>query len=184
MSALALAVHACAPSSGSSADPGAGPNDATADAGEVAPIESEPDASTTGPASDARAADDAPEQFSRAGVTLGLWPDECLLVAETQTIRVEHRFEFPDACHFVSESEGGPPQAVATEYGPALMVVGSKALDDGCDTALRVVLLHAEGPRVSRGVQRVAACGPGAWDEMMYHVLASEPVEFGTPADE
>jgi hypothetical protein len=44
-----------------------------------------------------------------------------------------------------------------------------------------VVVLTPEGVRLSKAEQRVAMCAPGDWDEMMFHVLASDPVEFGTP---
>jgi hypothetical protein len=144
----------------------------------VAPVEAEPrDPGTT---VEGRKASDAPEQVSRDGVVLGLWPDECLLLAETAETRVEHHFEFPGACRFAVGGDG-QPRVVATDSGPAWMIESSKPIARDCDTALRVVVLTSAGPRLSKAEQRVAMCAPGDWDEMMFHVLASEPVAFGTP---
>lgn len=180
--ASALALYACGPE-GSSSEPDLDDGRASAaDAGgELAPVEAEPE----GPApssegGEAKLAAAAPEQFAHAGATLGLWPADCLLIAESAGGRAEHHFEFPGECHFVTTKDGGP-LVVETDTGLALMVESSKALDEGCDTALRVIVLSAEGPRLSRAVQRVQMCAPGGWDEMMFHVLASEPVVFGTP---
>jgi hypothetical protein len=153
----------------------------------LAPVEVEPDDGAV--AVKGRAARDAPEQVERDGVVLGLWPDECLLLAETaQTestapgrgARVAQQLEFPGACHFALDADGRP-RVVVTDTGPAWMIEGSKPLAQDCDTALRVVVLTRAGPRMSKAEQRVAMCAPSEWDEMMFHVLASEPVEFGTP---
>jgi hypothetical protein len=145
---------------------------------EVAPVEVEPPG-TKMPAV-GREARDAPEQVERDGVVLGLWPDECVLLAETAELRVEHHFEFPGACRFAVDGEG-QPRAVATDSGPAWMIESSKPIARDCETALRVVVLTSAGPRLSKAEQHVAMCAPGDWDEMMFHVLASEPVPFGTP---
>jgi hypothetical protein len=144
----------------------------------VAPVEAEPD--NGGAEVEGRRARDAPETIERDGVVLGLWPDECVLLAESGTARIEHRFEFPGACRFAVDDHG-KTRVVETDTGPALIVESSKPLAQDCDTALRVVVLTREGPRLSKSEQRVAMCAPGDWDEMMFHVLASEPVEFGTP---
>ena len=114
--------------------------------------------------------------------SLELEPDSCLLVADGGGERLEHRFEFPGPCHFARSNDA--VQAIKTDTGHALMVEGSRKVGQDCDTALRVVVLTAEGPRVSRAVQRVMACAPGSWDTMMFHVLASEPVAFGTPGQD
>lgn len=50
---------------------------------------------------------------------------------------------------------------------------------DGCDTALQVVVITERGPAISREIQRVSGCGPGPWDEMLVHVLASDRVPLG-----
>lgn len=143
----------------------------------LAPVEVEPDAEV---GVEGRTASDAPEQVERDGIVLGLWPDECLLLAESDNARLVHTFEFPGACHFAVDARG-QPRVVLTDPGPAWMIEGSKPLAQDCDTALRVVVLTAAGVRLSKAEQRVAMCAPGDWDEMMFHVLASEPVAFGTP---
>jgi hypothetical protein len=122
---------------------------------------------------------DAPEQVERDGVVLGLWPDECLLLAESDRARISHRFEFPGPCHFAVGADGAP-RVVETDSGPAWLIESSRPSERDCDTALRVVVLGREGPRLSRAEQRVAMCAPNEWDEMMFHVLANDPVEFGT----
>jgi hypothetical protein len=144
----------------------------------LAPVEVEPNDGAV--AVEGRKARDAPEQVERDGVVLGLWPDECLLLAETADARITQEFEFPGACHFAVEADGRP-RVVMTDTGPAWMIESSKPIAQDCDTALRVVVLTGAGPRLSKEEQHVAMCAPGDWDEMMFHVLASEPVEFGTP---
>jgi hypothetical protein len=143
----------------------------------LAPVEVEPRDTA---AVETRTAGDAPEQVERDGVVLGLWPDECLLLAETADARVTQQLEFPGACHFAVDA-AGQPRVVMTDTGPAWMVESSKPIAQDCDTALRVVVLTPAGPRLSKAEQHVAMCAPGDWDEMMFHVLASEPVAFGTP---
>lgn len=172
-----LALFACAPAGGSVTEP-VDDGSANADSG-VAPVEAEP-IEVAEPV-ERRGASEAPEQFEAQGVVLGLLPEDCVLIAEAGEQRLEHRFEFPAACHFATDDDG-QPRAVSTEGGLALIVESSKPLEQDCDTALRVVVLTPEGPRLSRAVQRVAMCAPGGWDEMMFHVLASDPVSFGTPA--
>jgi hypothetical protein len=165
--ASSLAVRACVSASEPTAEPEP----------KIAPVELEPQ--DTAVAGEGHGARDAPEQVERDGVVLGLWPDECRLVAETADSRVEHRFEFPGPCHF--SRDGDAARVVATDTGPTWMIESSKPLAQDCDTALRVVVLTREGPRLSKAEQRVAMCAPGDWDEMMFHVLAGEPVLFGTP---
>jgi hypothetical protein len=166
--AALLLARACVPASGPTAEPEP----------KVAPVEAEPRAIAT--TIEGRKASDAPEQVEQDGVVLGLWPDECVLLAETAKTRVEHHFEFPGACRFAVDGDG-QPRSVATDSGPAWMIESSKPIARDCDTALRVVVLTPNGPRLSKAEQRVAMCAPGDWDEMMFHVLASEPVQFGTP---
>lgn len=118
------------------------------------------------------------------GVTLGLSSADCVLVAEAEGAqRLVHRFEFPAACQFASD-ESGAVRVVQTETGKAVMVESSRPLAQDCETTTRVVVLTEQGPRVSRAQQRVAMCLPFVWDEMMFHVLGSEPVAFGTPSVE
>jgi hypothetical protein len=167
MFSIVILAVACAPASEPTAEPEP----------KVAPIEVEPRETGVVEGGGAR---EAPEQLERDGMVLGLWPDECRLVAETASVRSEHRFEFPGACRFAVDADG-QPRVVATDTGPALIIESSKPLAQDCDTALRVVVLTRAGPRLSKAEQRVAMCAPGEWDEMMFHVLASEPVEFGTP---
>lgn len=142
----------------------------------VAPIEAEPNDGPDDPVEPAL----ADETVEIDGVTLGLVAADCGLTAEFGDQRLVHRFEFPAACSFATDSPGAV-RVVATEAGRAVMVESSKPLDRDCDTATRVVVITPQGPRVSKAVQRVAMCAPFAWDEMMFHVLASEPVAFGTP---
>jgi hypothetical protein len=146
----------------------------------LAPVEVELRGVAAGVAAEGRAAGDAPEQVEHDGVVLGLWPDECLLLAETADARVSQQFEFPGACHFAVEADG-QPRVVMTDTGPAWLIESSKPIAQDCETALRVVVLTPAGPRLSKAEQHVAMCAPGDWDEMMFHVLASEPVAFGTP---
>lgn len=150
--------------------------DGQASAAELGPVEAEPE---PGPAVETRGARDQPEQFEHEGVVLGLAPADCVLIAEHGEQRLEHHFEFPAECHF-AVGDDGAPRTVATDAGLTLMVESSKRLEQDCDTALRVIVIGAEGPKLSRAVQRVAMCDPGGGDEMMFHVLSSETVSFGT----
>jgi hypothetical protein len=178
----ALAFVACAPANTDSSAPVGVHSDSSGAA--LAPVEAEPTRIADIP-SELRRASDAPEQFEHEGVRLGLDPVACVLIAESKSQRLEHQFEFPGECHFATQSGAGKqdqPRAVATDAGLALIVESSKPAAQDCDTALRVVVLTPAGPQLSRAVQRVAMCAPGGWDEMMFHVLASDPVAFGTPA--
>jgi hypothetical protein len=143
----------------------------------LAPVEIEPQDTR---AVEARTARHAPEQVAWGDVVLGLWPDECLLLAESASARLEHHFEFPGACHFALDADG-EARVVLTDSGPVWMIESSKPLAQDCDTALRGVVLTDAGVRLTKAEQHVAMCAPGEWDEMMFYVLASEPVEFGTP---
>lgn len=127
---------------------------------------------------DPPAADD--EELYVDGVRLRLRPAECLLTARFLDEERRHRFEgFPGACHFAPD-RGGQPWVVATEHGKAVLVQSWVARDaDGCDTALQIVVITERGPELSREIQRVSGCGPGPWDELMYHVLASDRVPLG-----
>jgi hypothetical protein len=117
------------------------------------------------------------------GVALGLVADNCVLAADVGDRRIVHRFEGPAACAFATDGSGAV-RIVETDTGKAVMVESSKPLDRDCETMTRVVVLTKQGPRVSKAAQRVAMCAPFEWDAMMFHVLASEPVEFGTPSVE
>jgi hypothetical protein len=169
---LMLVARACASGGEPTTEPEPEPK--------VAPVEAEP--ADAGVPVEGRVAREAPEQIERNGVVLGLWPDECILIAESTDTRVEHRFEFLGACHFAVGSDG-LARVVITDTGPAWIVESSKPLAQDCDTALRVVVLTPAGVRLSKAEQRVAMCAPGDWDEMMFHVLASEPVMFGAPGE-
>ena len=146
----------------------------------VGPIEAEPD---DGPAAVEPASYDQSVEID--GVRLGLSAADCVLTAESSSSetgeqRLVHRFEVPAACGFASDSTGAV-RIVETDSGKAVMVESSRPLERDCETVTRVVVLTKQGPRVSKAAQRVAMCLPFAWDEMMFHVLASEPVSFGTP---
>lgn len=117
------------------------------------------------------------------GVRIGLAADACMLSADIGEQRFVHVFEFPAKCSFVADSSGAI-RIVETDSGKAVMVESSKPLERDCDTATRVVVITPEGPRVSKAVQRMAMCAPFDWDEMMFHVLASEPVAFGVAGAE
>jgi hypothetical protein len=104
-----------------------------------------------------------------------------LLTAQSSEQRLVHHFEFPAACALVTDSSGAV-RIVETEAGKAVMVESSRPLERDCETTMRVVVITKQGPRVSKSAQRVAMCLPFEWDAMMYHVLASEPVAFGTPS--
>lgn len=65
---------------------------------------------------------------------------------------------------------------VATDHGKAELVESWVTREpDGCDTALQVVVITERRPVLSREIQRVSG-GPGPWDEMLVHVLASDRV--------
>lgn len=115
------------------------------------------------------------------GVTLGLSAADCVLAAEIGEQRLVHRFDFPAECAFASDASGAV-RIVETDMGKAVMVESSRPLERDCETATRVVVLTKQGPRVSKTAQRVIVCAPFDWDAMMFHVLASEPVEFGSPS--
>lgn len=165
----------CAPQ-GESSEPAGGTTSAGS-GGATALVE--PDA---GEPVAARKAGDAPERFEQQGTLLGLFPSECVLVGESNGASVQHHFEFPGECHFAT-NEDGSVRVVETDTGAALIVESSRPVEQDCDTALRVVVITKDGPRLSRGEQHVAMCAPGGWDEMMFHVLASDPVVFGTAAE-
>jgi hypothetical protein len=143
----------------------------------LAPVELE---SHDTPAAEARAARHAPEQVAWGGVVLGLWPDECLLLAESDSARLQHHFEFPGVCHFALDADG-EARVVMTDSGPVWIIESSKPVAQDCDTALRGVMLTDAGVRLSKAEQHVAMCAPGDWDEMMFYVFSSDPVELGTP---
>lgn len=174
---LTLASLLVARACGQASEPSTQPETGGEPEPSVAPVESEPN--DGGANVEGLEARDAPEKIERDGVVLGLWPDQCLLLAESASARISHQFEFPGACRFAVDADGRP-RVVETDTGPAWMIESSKPIARDCDTALRVVVLTRMGPRLSKAEQRVAMCAPGDWDEMMFHVLASEPVEFGT----
>jgi hypothetical protein len=139
-------------------------------------------------ASGAAAAGDAPacedpgggEELYIDGVTLRLQPSSCTLTAVFLDQTRQHRFEgFPGACHFARDGQD-QPWVVATDHGNAVLVQASVPAEGGdCDTALQVVVVTERGPALSREIQRVTGCGPGPWDELMLHVLASDRVALG-----
>lgn len=120
------------------------------------------------------------EELYIDGVRLRLRPAQCQLTARFLDEERQHQFErFPGACHFAPDRDG-QPWVVATEHGKAVLVQSSVARDtEGCDTALQIVVITERGPALSREIQRVSGCGPGPWDELMYHVLASDRVPLG-----
>lgn len=124
------------------------------------------------PASDA-------EELYVDGVRMTLQPSTCTFTATFLDHELGHHFEFPGACHFAPGPDG-QPWIVPTDHGKAVLVEGSTPVDGQCDTALQIVVVTERGPALSRQVQRVSGCGPGPWDEMMYHVLASDRVALGT----
>jgi hypothetical protein len=115
------------------------------------------------------------------GVRLRLQPSGCTLTAAFLDEERKHAFqEFPGACHFACDLQG-QPWVVPTDHGKAVLVESSAPAEEGdCDTALQIVVITERGPELSREVQHVSACGPGPWDELMYHVLASDRVDLGT----
>lgn len=142
----------------------------------IAPIEAEPDEGA------APIETDPPDQTVEIdGVRLGLVAAECVLTAEYGGQRLIHRFKAPGACAFATD-DSGAVRIVATDKGKAVMVESSRPLERDCETMTRVVVLTEQGPRLSKAAQRVAVCAPFDWDAMMFHVLAGEPVEFGTPS--
>lgn len=121
------------------------------------------------------------EELYVDGVRLRLQPAGCVLTAVFLDQEHRHRFEpFPaSACHFAPDQHG-QPWVVPTEHGKAVLVESSvPAEGDDCETALQIVVVTERGPQLSREIQHVSGCGPGPWDEMMYHVLASDRVALG-----
>jgi hypothetical protein len=145
---------------------------------QVGPVEAEPDRE---PAPIEVGTPDQTVEID--GVTLGLVAADCVLAADIGDRRLVHRFEAPAACGFATDGAGAV-RIVDTDQGKAVMVESSRPLDRDCETMTRVVVLTRQGPRLSKAAQRVAMCAPFDWDAMMFHVLASEPVEFGTPSVE
>lgn len=173
---LTLAT-ACGKGPGPSESTPPGPADGTTTAAvERSTAEEEAGGATPEP----RPADE--EELHVDGVRLRLQPAGCLLTAKLLDEELEHQFPaFPGPCHFAPDRQG-QPWIVATEHGKAVVVESSATGEDGaCDTALQVVVITERGPQLSREIQRVSACGPGPWDEMMYHVLASDRVALGAP---
>jgi len=125
-------------------------------------------------------ADPTVETIDVDGVKLELVPDECQLSATFVDDEQSHHFAFPGACHFSPDPEG-QAWVVATDHGKALLVESWVPLAEGdCDTALQLVIITQKGPELSSQIQRVSGCGPGPWDEMMYHVLAAQRVPLGS----
>jgi hypothetical protein len=120
------------------------------------------------------------EELYVDGVRLRLEPQACLLTATFLDEERRHRFQaFPGACHFAPDPHG-QPWVVSTDHGKAVLVQSWTPAEAGsCDTALQIVVVTERGPELSRQIQRVSGCGPGPWDEMMYHVLASDRVAMG-----
>jgi hypothetical protein len=139
-------------------------------------------ASPTGAPANAPADEDVEELYID-GVRLRLQPNGCELTVSFLDQRHRHRFEsFPGACHFAPDRHG-QPWVVLTDHGNAVLVESSAPAEGGCNTALQVVVVTERGPQLSREIQRVSGCGPGPWDEMMYHVLASDRVNLGASRD-
>ncbi|MEM6993734.1 MAG: hypothetical protein AAF721_24685 [Myxococcota bacterium] len=106
---------------------------------------------------------------------------DCQLTAEQGGETFTHKFRFPAECHFSKDAKAGL-RIVATDHGKAVLVESSEPDGDKhCLTSLQVVVVAKEGPRLSKQIQHVAMCAPGVWDEMMFHVLASDRVTLGTP---
>jgi hypothetical protein len=142
----------------------------------VGPVEAEPEAETE------PVEMSTPDQTVEIdGVRMDLYAADCVLRAVSGAQILVHRFEFPTACAFAGDSSGAV-RIVETETGKAVMVESSRPLERDCETVTRVVVLTKAGPRLSKAAQRVAMCAPFEWDTMMFHVLASEPVAFGTPS--
>lgn len=145
----------------------------------VEPADDGPATSATVP-TDPPASDDVEELYVD-GVRLRLQPGDCSLTATFLDQERRHRFQpFPGACHFAPDRDG-QPWVVPTDNGKAVLVVSSVPTEagDACETALQLVVITERGPELSREIQRVSGCGPGPWDEMMYHVLASDRVALG-----
>lgn len=154
----------------------------TNDDGSGAVVEPVDDGAATATAvpADPPAGDDV-EELHIDGVRLRLQPADCSLTATFLDQERRHRFQpFPGACHF-APGRDGLPWVVPTDHGKAVLVGSSVPAQagDGCETALQLVVITERGPALSREVQRVSGCGPGPWDEMMYHVLASDRVAMG-----
>lgn len=121
----------------------------------------------------------ANEELDIDGVHLSL-SSGCDLVATFGDQRREHHFDFPGECHFAPDPQDRPAWVVPTDNGKAVLVVGSAPTDGSdCDTALQVLVVTEKGPALSVDIQRVAGCGPGPWDEMMYHVMSSRHALLG-----
>lgn len=171
---LLLAATAC--TKGSAEGPTAPPEPSPRAQTELDGVEATPEAG------DVADADAEPlEQLDIDGVRLSLDPGGCDVVATFLEERREHHFDFPGDCHFAPDPQDRPAWVVPTDHGKAVLVVGSAPADGGgCDTALQVLVITEQGPALSSEIQRVSGCGPGPWDEMLYHVMASQRVELGS----
>ena len=148
------------------------------------PEASEPEAASddvvaADPGGDGGAPDVPTEAVVVDDVTLTLASD-CRLTAVQADEQLAHRFVFPAECHFARD-RADAIRVVTTDSGKAVIVSSSKTEGDGCDTALQIVVVAPEGPRLSKQIQHVAMCAPQQWDEMMVHVMSATRVTLGTP---
>jgi len=160
-------------------EPTAPPVEPTAPSPEVETTGTDPREPDVATAVDVEAANDPDiETLSFSGVDFKLVSSKCVLSATYLGAERTHHFDFPGPCHW-SPDRDGQPWIVTTDHGKAVLVESWTSTDGGnCDTALQVVVVSDKGPELSSQVQRVSRCGPGPWDEMMYHVMSGQRVGF------
>jgi hypothetical protein len=85
------------------------------------------------------------------------------------------RLDIPPPCVFAVDQSGNIHRE-STEWGWSLIAVNTKQSDDSpdCDTQLQGILVSNGKVISSPGVQRIAACGIGPWDQKLYVVFAAQ----------
>jgi hypothetical protein len=81
-----------------------------------------------------------------------------------------------EVCEF-SRASDGSVQVIRTKRGPTLLVVSSQpdtseTGERDCDTRIRGIVVARSALLLSENEQRIAMCGVGPFDELMFHVLA------------
>jgi hypothetical protein len=105
----------------------------------------------------------------------------CELTATTPSAQKRVSFDFPDACKF-SKDRSGKVHVATARTGRVVLVEASKPLPSAypgskdCDTRVRAVVVSGNEVALSEKTSKVASCGPGAWDDLMFQSLADRTV--------
>jgi hypothetical protein len=155
---------------------------ALVDCGGAAPMSAEPAtparrqaAPTSGTRAGAPAAGSSSEaspELVVGDVRLRIHPDTCTLTSIRATRERIHRLALAPPCRF-AEAPDGRTRVVRTAAGDVVLAERSVPLGGpDCETSLQAVVVGESDVRLSCEIQRVTACSPYEWDDLLYHTLA------------